>query len=60
MTERKPAKRFRSLDWFAAPGRNDMAALSLERFMNYGMKPAELRSGKPIVGIAQSGRDLNP
>ncbi|HEY0300644.1 MAG TPA: IlvD/Edd family dehydratase, partial [Rhizomicrobium sp.] len=60
MTERKPAKRFRSLDWFAAPGRNDMAALYLERFMNYGMTPAELRSGKPIVGIAQSGSDLNP
>ncbi|MEI9886478.1 MAG: IlvD/Edd family dehydratase [Rhizomicrobium sp.] len=60
MTERKPAKRFRSLDWFAAPGRNDMAALYLERFMNYGMTPEELRSGRPIVGIAQSGSDLNP
>jgi dihydroxy-acid dehydratase len=60
MTERKPAKRFRSLDWFAAPGRNDMAALYLERMMNYGMTPAELRSGRPIIGIAQSGSDLAP
>ena len=60
MTERKPAKRFRSLDWFAAPGRNDMAALYLERMMNYGMTPAELRSGRPIIGIAQSGSDLSP
>ncbi len=60
MTERKPVKRFRSLDWFAAPGRSDMAALYLERFMNYGMTPEELRSGRPIIGIAQSGSDLNP
>src|SRR5258707_9055441 len=60
MTERKPAKRFRSQDWFAAPGRNDMAALYLERMMNYGMTPAELRSGRPIIGIAQSGSDLSP
>jgi dihydroxy-acid dehydratase len=60
MTPRKPARRFRSQDWFAAPGRNDMAALYLERMMNYGMTPAELRSGRPIIGIAQSGSDLSP
>ncbi len=60
MTERKPAKRFRSLDWFAAPGRSDMAALYLERMMNYGLTPAELRSGRPVIGIAQSGSDLAP
>ena len=60
MTERKPARRFRSLDWFAAPGRNDMAALYLERMMNYGLTPAELRSGRPVIGIAQSGSDLAP
>jgi dihydroxy-acid dehydratase len=60
MTPRKPIRRFRSQDWFAAPGRNDMAALYLERMMNYGMTPAELRSGRPIIGIAQSGSDLSP
>ncbi|MEI9992451.1 MAG: IlvD/Edd family dehydratase [Rhizomicrobium sp.] len=60
MTERKPVKRFRSRDWFAAPGREDMAALYIERFMNYGMTPEELLSGRPIIGIAQSGSDLNP
>jgi xylonate dehydratase len=60
MIERKPARRFRSRDWFAAPGRSDMAALYIERFMNYGLTPDELISGKPIVGIAQSGSDLNP
>ncbi|HXC54181.1 MAG TPA: IlvD/Edd family dehydratase [Rhizomicrobium sp.] len=60
MVERKPARRFRSQDWFAAPGRSDMAALYLERMMNYGLTPDELRSGRPIVGIAQSGSDLSP
>src|SRR3954447_19911791 len=57
---RTPARPFRSRDWFAAPGRSDMAALYLERFMNYGVTPDELRCGKPIVGISQTGSDLNP
>ncbi|MEE2692541.1 MAG: IlvD/Edd family dehydratase [Pseudomonadota bacterium] len=60
MADRKPARRFRSRDWFEAPGHIDLAALYLERFMNYGLTPAELRSGRPIVGIAQTGSDLNP
>ena len=60
MATRKPVKRFRSSDWFDAPGRNDMSALYLERMMNYGMTAAELRSGRPIIGIAQSGSDLSP
>jgi len=37
-----------------------MAALYLERFMNYGITPEELRSGRPIIGIAQTGSDLSP
>jgi dihydroxyacid dehydratase/phosphogluconate dehydratase len=57
---RTPVRPFRSREWFAAPGRSDMAALYLERFMNYGITPDELRSGRPIVGIAQTGSDLNP
>jgi dihydroxy-acid dehydratase len=52
--------RFRSQDWFDAPHRVDMAALYLERFMNYGLTAEELRSGKPIIGIAQTGGDLTP
>ena len=60
MSDRKPVRPFRSRDWFDAPGREDMAALYLERMMNYGMTPAELRSGRPIIGIAQSGSDLSP
>ena len=54
------AHRFRSRDWFDDPERMDQAALYLERFMNYGITPEELRSGKPIVGIAQTGSDLVP
>jgi dihydroxyacid dehydratase/phosphogluconate dehydratase len=53
-------RRFRSRDWFADPARSDMTALYLERFMNYGITPDELRSGRPIIGIAQSGSDLSP
>src|SRR5215213_7812553 len=52
--------RFRSRDWFDDPHRIDQTALYLERFMNYGVTPEELRSGKPIVGIAQTGSDLSP
>ncbi|WP_114953172.1 IlvD/Edd family dehydratase [Sphingosinicella terrae] len=57
---RTPVRPFRSRHWFAAPGRPDMTALYLERFMNYGITPDELRCGKPIIGIAQSGSDLAP
>lgn len=61
MTPPRPAtRRFRSQDWFDNPERIDMTALYLERFMNYGLTPDELRSGRPIIGIAQSGSDLSP
>jgi len=55
-----PVRPFRSRDWFADPARSDMTALYLERFMNYGITPDELRSGRPIIGIAQTGSDLSP
>jgi dihydroxy-acid dehydratase len=54
------ASRLRSQAWFNDPERLDMTALYLERFMNYGLTPDELRAGRPIVGIAQSGSDINP
>ena len=54
------ARRFRSCDWFGDPERIDQTALYLERFMNYGITPDELRAGKPIIGIAQTGSDLVP
>jgi dihydroxy-acid dehydratase len=56
----RPERRFRSRDWFDDPERIDQTALYLERFMNYGTTPAELRTGKPIIGIAQTGNDLSP
>jgi len=56
--ERKPARPFRSREWFEAPGRPDMTALYLERYVAYGFSREELRSGKPIIGISQSGSDL--
>lgn len=53
-------RRFRSQDWFDNPDFIDMTALYLERFMNYGITAEELRSGRPIIGIAQSGSDISP
>ncbi|QNO29405.1 dihydroxy-acid dehydratase family protein [Sphingopyxis sp. OPL5] len=60
MTAPGQPPRLRSRDWFDNPDRWDMTALYLERFMNYGTTPEELQSGKPIIGIAQSGSDLSP
>jgi dihydroxy-acid dehydratase len=56
--ERKPVRQFRSREWFDAPERSDMAALYLERYAANGLTREELRSGKPIIGISQSGSDL--
>lgn len=58
--DHRAGRRFRSREWFADPQRSDMTALYLERFMNYGLTPEELRSGRPIIGIAQTGSDLSP
>ncbi len=56
----KSPGKLRSREWFASEDRPDQTALYLERFMNYGITPEELRSGRPIIGIAQSGSDLSP
>jgi dihydroxy-acid dehydratase len=50
----------RSRAWFDDPANADMTALYLERYMNFGLSLAELQSGKPIIGIAQTGSDLSP
>jgi dihydroxy-acid dehydratase len=50
----------RSRAWFDNPDNPDMTALYLERYLNYGLTLEELRSGKPIIGIAQTGSDLSP
>ena len=52
--------RLRSRAWFDNPANPDMTALYLERYLNYGLSLEELRSGKPIIGIAQTGSDLSP
>ena len=57
---RKSTRRLRSQLWFDNPDNPGMTALYLERYLNFGLTPAELRSGKPIIGIAQTGSDLSP
>jgi dihydroxy-acid dehydratase len=52
--------RLRSRAWFDDPDNADMTALYLERYMNFGLTLNELQSGRPIVGIAQTGSDLSP
>lgn len=59
-TPRKSERRLRSQLWFDNPDNPGMTALYLERYLNYGLTSAELRSGKPIIGIAQTGSDLSP
>src|SRR6202162_669408 len=54
-------KRFlRSQLWFDNPDNPGMTALYIERYLNYGLTKKELTSGKPIIGIAQTGSDLSP
>src|SRR5476649_2454275 len=53
-------RRLRSSQWFDNPDNPGMTALYIERYLNFGLTPAELRSGKPIIGIAQTGSDLSP
>lgn len=53
-------KDLRSRKWFMNPENPEMTALYLERYLNYGLTRQELQSGKPIIGIAQTGSDLSP
>ncbi|NNE79812.1 MAG: dihydroxy-acid dehydratase family protein [Silicimonas sp.] len=53
-------KLLRSQMWFNNPDDQEMTALYLERYLNYGLTREELQSGKPIIGIAQTGSDLSP
>lgn len=57
-TPEKPT--LRSRRWFNNPADPGMTAMYVERYMNYGITREELQSGKPIIGIAQSGSDLCP
>ena len=53
-------RRLRSQLWFDNPDNPGMTALYLERYLNFGLTLDELRAGKPIIGIAQTGSDLSP
>ena len=52
--------RLRSSAWFDNPANPDMTALYLEKYLNYGLSQGELQSGRPLIGIAQTGSDLSP
>ena len=54
------AKKLRSQEWFDIPDNPGMTALYLERYLNFGLTREELQSGKPLIGIAQTGSDLSP
>ncbi len=60
MTDDTTTPKLRSRAWFDNPANIDMTALYLERYLNFGLSLEELRSGKPIIGIAQTGSDLSP
>ena len=60
MTDRPTARPLRSRAWFDNPDNIDMTALYLERYLNFGLSLEELRWGKTIIGIAQTGSDLSP
>ena len=60
MTGPTTKKKFRSQEWFNNPDNPGMTALYLERYLNYGLTREELQSGKPLIGIAQTGSDLSP
>ncbi|MEM9268751.1 MAG: dihydroxy-acid dehydratase, partial [Pseudomonadota bacterium] len=54
------AKDLRSRAWFNNPDNQEMTALYLERYLNYGLTREELQEGGPIIAIAQTGSDLAP
>ena len=59
-SSKRQTPKLRSRAWFDNPDNIDMTSLYLERYLNFGLSLEELRSGKPIIGIAQTGSDLSP
>ena len=57
---KKATKRLRSEEWFNNPAHPDGTVIYIERFLNYGITPEELRAGRAIIGIAQVGSDITP
>jgi dihydroxy-acid dehydratase len=56
---KKPFK-LRSQRWFDDPTDPGMTSLYTERQLNFGMTLDELQSGRPIIGISQTGSDIAP
>ena len=50
----------RSRQWFNNPDDAEMTALYTERYLNYGLTREELRDGRPIIALAQTGSDPSP
>ncbi|MGY1690759.1 IlvD/Edd family dehydratase [Geodermatophilus sp. SYSU D01105] len=55
-----PGRRLRSQEWFDDPRDPGMTSLYVERYLNWGLTREELQSGRPVIGIAQTGSDLSP
>jgi len=60
MSDTRANKRFRSQEWFDNPNNPGMTALYLERYQNNEYSLEELQSGRPVIGIAQTGSDIAP
>ena len=60
MSSNNKRRPLRSELWFNDLSNPEMTAIYIERYLNYGMTLEELQSGKPIIGIAQTGSDLSP
>jgi dihydroxy-acid dehydratase len=60
MSQNGKGRPLRSTLWWDNPEDPGMTALYLERYLNFGLTREELQSGKPIIGIAQTGSDLSP
>jgi dihydroxy-acid dehydratase len=60
MSQNQKGRPLRSTLWWDNPEDPGMTALYLERYLNFGLTREELQSGKPIIGIAQTGSDLSP
>jgi dihydroxy-acid dehydratase len=59
MSKMRP-ENLRSRQWFNNPDDQEISALYLERYLNYGLSREELQSNRPIIAIAQTGSDLSP
>jgi dihydroxy-acid dehydratase len=60
MDEVARGRRLRSQAWFDNPDNPELTAVYVERYLNWGLTRQQLQSGRPVIGIAQTGSDLAP